>query len=79
MHCSCPLAACHKAFQVAGNKQGKWAEELKQVLFRKFLFLSFSQTKPCFCGLGHFRSMVALATMFTGPTVRTGGWFQGSC
>lgn len=57
---------------------GKRVDELRQVLFSKFLFLSFSQTK-CFCGLGPFRSMVALAAVFTGPAVRTRGWFQGDC
>ena len=54
---------------------GKRVGQLRQVLFSKFLFLSFSQTK-CFCGLGPFRSVVALAAMFTGSTVRTRGWFR---
>lgn len=57
---------------------GKRVDQLRQVLLSKFLFLSFSQTK-CFCGLGPFRSVVALVAMFTGSTVRTRGWFQGGC
>ena len=46
------------------------------MLFSKFLFLTFSQTKG-FCGLGPFSSVVALAAVFTGHAVRTRGWFQG--